>query len=256
VIEAKVEQCANCHADLQDVVPDRILRHQITELPVVRPLVIETQIHEVENKIMFFCPHCHTLQRGEPPAGLEPTRQFGPRLEATVIYYKQEPHLSYERIAETMRDLCGVEVSEGGINAILRRGGEAAQPQADTIGAAEEHNLVVAHSEISREFSFGSDETSARVNRKETFGFLSGRNWWQWVFRSAAGVAHIIAPKENSLPRGAEVIRQFMGSKCAECWVSDCYSAQLLAPAQHRQLCLSHQLRDLERVIEQDPQLR
>ena len=224
VIEAKVEQCANCHADLHDVPPDRIVRHQLEELPVVRPLVIETQIHEVE------CPHCHTLQRGEPPEGLAATRQFGPRLEATVIYYKQEQHLSYERIAETMRDLCGVELSEGGINAILRRGGEAAQPEADQIAAA------VAQSEI-----IGSDETSARV---------SGRNWWQWVFRSAAGVAHVIAPT-----RGAEVIRQFMGEHCAECWVSDCYSSQLLSPAEYRQLCLSHQIRDLQRVIEQDAEL-
>jgi len=224
VIEAKVAHCANCHADLHEVPPDRIVRHQLEELPIVRPLVIETQIHEVE------CPHCHTLQRGEPPEGLEPTRQFGPRLEATVIYYKQEQHLSYERIAETMRDLWGIALSEGGINAILRRGGQSAQPEADHIGAA------VAHSEI-----IGSDETSARVR---------GRNWWQWVFRSTAGVVHIIAPT-----RGAEVISKFMGSNCAECWVSDCYSAQLLAPATYRQLCLSHQLRALERVIEQDAQL-
>jgi hypothetical protein len=47
-----------------------------------------------------------------------------------------------------------------------------------------------------------------------------------------------------------------MGSNCAECWVSDCYSSQLLSPATYRQLCLSHQLRALERVIEQDAQLR
>jgi transposase len=143
----------------------------------------------------------------------------------------QEQHLSYERIVETMRDLCGIELSEGGINAILRRGGEAAQPEAIKIGA------TVAQSEI-----IGSDETSARV---------CGRNWWQWVFRSAAGIVHIIAPT-----RGAQVIRQFMGGHCAECWVSDCYSSQLLAPTKYRQLCLAHQIRDLERVLEQDLQLR
>jgi len=225
VIEAKVEQCVNCHADLHEVPPVRIVRHQVEELPPTRPLVIETRIHELE------CPHCHTLQRGVPPEGLEPTRSFGPRLEATIIYYKQEQHLSYERIAETMRDLWGVELSEGGINAILRRGGEAAQPEADKIAAAVAESAII-----------GSDETSARVK---------GRNWWQWVFRSAAGVVHIIAPT-----RGAEVIRQFMGRHCAECWVSDCYSSQLLAPAKNRQLCLAHQIRDLERAIEQDRQSR
>jgi transposase len=224
VIEAKVRECANCHANLEGVAPDRVVRHQVEELPIVRRLVIETQIHEVE------CPHCHTLQRGNPPEGLEVTRPFGPRLEATVIYYKQEQHLSYERIVETMRDLWGVELSEGGVNAILRRGGKAAMPVADKISEA------VAQSEI-----IGSDETSARV---------CGRNWWQWVFRSAAGIVHVIAPT-----RGAAVIEKFMGANCAECWVSDCYSSQLLAPAKMRQLCLAHQIRDLERVIEQEPGL-
>jgi hypothetical protein len=37
VIEAKVAQCANCYADLHQVAPDRIIRHQLAELPVVRP---------------------------------------------------------------------------------------------------------------------------------------------------------------------------------------------------------------------------
>jgi len=30
------------------------------------------------------------------------SRQFSPYLEVTVIYYKQEQHMSYERIADTM----------------------------------------------------------------------------------------------------------------------------------------------------------
>jgi len=64
VIEAKAERRPNCHADLHAVVPGRIIRHQIEELPMTRTIVIETQIHEVE------CPRCHTLQRGAPPEGL------------------------------------------------------------------------------------------------------------------------------------------------------------------------------------------
>ena len=224
VIEVKVAQCANCHTDLQGLTPTRIVRHQLEELPVARPLVIETQIHEVE------CPHCHTLQRATPPAGLEPTRAFGPRLEATVIYHKQEQHLSYERNAAMMRELFGVTLSEGGINAILRRGAAAAQIKAAPIGAA------VAQSPI-----IGSAETSARVK---------GSNWWQWVFRSAAGVFQRIVPT-----RGAAVIEEFMGDQCADVWVSDCYSAQLRAPAKKFQLCLAHQIRNLQRVIEQAPQL-
>jgi transposase len=224
VIEAKVEKCANCHVDLSQVTSAQIIRHQITELPPVSPIVIETQTHEVE------CPNCHTLQRGVPPEGLEPLRLFGPRLEATLIYYKQEQHLSVERIVEVMRELHGVELSEGGVIAILRRGGEAAQPAAEQIAAQVAASKVI-----------GSDETSVRVR---------ALNYWHWVFRSAAGIAHII-----DRTRGKEVVRKFMGDNRAECWVSDCYGSQLSAPAENRQLCLAHQLRDLERLIEQDPGL-
>jgi transposase len=224
VIEVKVEKCANCHADLSQTPPDRIIRHQITELPPTQPVVIETQTHELE------CPNCQTLQRGCPPEGLEPLRMFGPRLEATVIHYKQEQHLSVERIVEVMGELHGVELSEGGVIAILRRAGDVAQPVAEGIAAE------VAESEV-----IGSDETSVRVQ---------ARKYWHWVFRSVAGVAHVI-----DRSRGADVVEKFMGANRAECWVSDCLGAQLSAPARNRQLCLAHQIRDLERLLEQEPEL-
>jgi transposase len=224
IIEVKADHCANCHTDLRDCEPARILRHQITELPVIVPLVIETQIHEAE------CPHCHTVQRATPPVGLEPTRCFGPRLEATVGSHKHTQHLSYERQAAQMHDLFGVSISAGGLNAIVQRSGALTQPKADAIRAA------VARSPI-----IGSDETSARVN---------GRNCWQWVFRSAAGVFHRIVPT-----RSAAVVEDFMGEQCADVWVSDCYSAQLLAPAKTFQLGLAHQTPNLESVIQIVPGL-
>jgi hypothetical protein len=53
------------------------------------------------------------LNRTPLPEGLEAERVFGPNLEATVVFYKQTQHLSYERLVETMRELHGVELSEG-----------------------------------------------------------------------------------------------------------------------------------------------
>ena len=224
IIEATVERCANCHTDLRGRTPQQIVRHQLTELPVVRPLVLETRTHEVE------CPPCHTLQRGALPAGLAPLRQFGPRLEATVGYYKQEQHLSYERIIETLRDWWGVALSEGGLNCSLRRAGAAAQPQAAQIATQVAQSAVIS-----------SAETSARVK---------AQNSWHWVFRSEVGVVHRIEPT-----RSAAVIEQFMGEQCAECWVSACYSAQLQAPTTRRQLCIPQQTRALQRLLEQAAQL-
>lgn len=87
----------------------------------------------------------------------------------------------------------------------------------------------------------GSDETSARVQ---------GRNWWQWVFVSQAGEYHLILPS-----RGYDVIETFMRECEAEVWVCDCWKAQLNAPAQMCQICLAHQIRNLQDLIEKRPRL-
>ena len=53
-----------------------------------------------------------------------------------------------------------------------------------------------------------------------------------------------------------DVIKEIMGPAQAKVWVSDCHSAQLKAPAHQRQLCMSHQLRNLQAVIDTYPSLR
>jgi hypothetical protein len=80
VIEAYAEHCENCQANLLDQAPVRMIRRQITELPEIQAVVIETRQYEA------LCPCCGASQRGELPEGLEAGRYFGPRLEATVTY--------------------------------------------------------------------------------------------------------------------------------------------------------------------------
>lgn len=222
IIPVPVTECRACRANLTQVKPERVIRRQVTEIPPVNPCVIETQQHEV------VCPHCQQRTRGLLPAGLEADRFFGPNLQARVVYYKQTQHLSYERIVATMRDLYGVSLSEGGIAAILRRAGECARPVAEQIKERVITDQIIK-----------SDETSARVKR---------RNWWQWVFVGLSGVYHHIGPT-----RSAAEIRAVLGERRVETWVCDCFTAQLKAPATVFQLCLAHQLRDLERVIEMFP---
>jgi transposase len=222
VIQVPVLECEHCHEDLSHIEPEDFERRQITELPVAKPLVIETRQHHKT------CPHCLTLNRAPLPEGLEADRYFGPNLEATVVFYKQTQHLSYERLVETMRELHGVILSEGTVAAILQRAGEKAAPVAEVI------KEQVIQGEVVR-----SDETSARVK---------ARNWWQWVFLSENGVYHTIKPT-----RSAAEIEEVMGELTVKVWVSDCFSAQLKAPAEVFQLCLAHQLRDLQKVIDGSP---
>ncbi len=47
VIYALVENCETCKINLLDQVPVKSIRRQITEIPAVQPVVIETQPYEV-----------------------------------------------------------------------------------------------------------------------------------------------------------------------------------------------------------------
>jgi transposase len=224
ILEAPVESCGHCQADLRGVEPRAVLRHQVPEIPPVTPVVIETRQAEV------VCPDCQQLTRGELPAGLDGRRSFGPRLAAMVVYLKHEQHLSYERVTQLCADLFGVAISDGGASAILQRAGAAAQPLAAALGT-----------QVAQRAAISSDEPSARV---------AGRTWWQGVFRSVVGVYFLMWAS-----RGAKVIEEVMGKQQAECWVSDCVRAQLKAPPRRRQVCLAHQLRDRQRLLDHQPRL-
>ena len=224
VVEIKAERCACCAADLHGQTGALVDVNQITEVPPAQAEVIEVRQYAVT------CPECGQTEIAQPPAGLEMTRSFGARLEGLVIYYRQEQHLSYERTQTALWNLHGVAISQGGIDQIMQRAGQQAVAATVPLQHTIQESAVV-----------NSDETSARVD---------GRNWWEWVFCAATAVLHVIKPS-----RGADVIGAVMGPHGAEVWGSDCWSAQLKAPAQGWQLCLAHQLRNLQAVVDRYPRL-
>lgn len=224
VIEGYVDHCQHCHRNLLDQVPVRTIRRQITELPEIQPVVIETRQHEV------ICPCCGERQLGKLPEGLEVGRYFGPRLEALVTILHHEHHIGFERLIQICGEIFNLSLSEGGAVAIVRRAGQAVQGEAEAIGEQVRQSQII-----------GSDETSARVQ---------GRNYWQWVFVGDNREYHMIVPS-----RGYDVIETFMRECEAEVWVCDCWKAQLNAPAKICQICLAHQIRNLQGLIDRRPHL-
>jgi len=224
VYYALVDNCQTCHINLLDQVPTQIIRRQITELPEIKPVVIETQQYEV------ICPCCGEVQRGKLPAGLEAGRYFGPRLEATVTTLHHEHHVGFERLVRLCSELFNLTLSEGGAVSIIKRAGKAVFGEAEKIGEQVRHGKVIR-----------SDETSARVH---------GDNWWQWVFVSEKCEYHLIMPS-----RGYDVIETFMRECEAEVWVCDCWKPQLNAPAKMCQICMAHQIRNLQGLIDKRPRL-
>jgi transposase len=222
IVNLRSETCIACQSDLHTTEGALLDVNQITELPPAKAEVIEVRQYAVS------CPKCGQVQATQPPAGLEMERTFGARLEATVVYYRQEQHMSYQRTEEAMWELHGVTISQGGIDQIMQRAGQKASQQTEAI-QAEVRQSAVIH----------SDETGSRVN---------GQNWWEWVFCTMTAVLHVIR-----FNRSSDVIQDIMGDHQAEVWVSDCLSAQLKTQARQHQICLAHQIRNLQAVIDLYP---
>jgi transposase len=222
VVELKAESCSDCQADLRGQTVELIDVNQITELPEAKAEVIEVRQYSVT------CQQCGHVEIKQPPEGLEMGSTFGARLEATVTYYRQEQHMSYERTEASMLALHGVEISQGGIDQIMQRSGQHGLQAAVEIQRAVQQSAVV-----------NSDETGARVD---------GQKAWEWVFCTLTAILHVI-----KATRGTDEIVKVMGTHQPEVWGSDCLPAQLKAKARLFQLCLAHQLRNLQAVVELYP---
>jgi transposase len=115
-IPCKPTACRRCGRPLSGTDPAP-LRHQVAELPVVRPEVVEYQLHRLS------CPCCHTSTCGRLPAGVR--GQFGPRLEATLALLAGRHRLGLRPVVALAADLWGLDISPGMISKLRRRTSEA-----------------------------------------------------------------------------------------------------------------------------------
>ena len=221
IVRCRPTICQGCGEPLPLRGQRRVGRSQVVELPPIRPVVVEAWQYAAR------CGGCGHRTKGTYPAGLEPTRTFGPQIEALVGYFHERHHISYERLVELCRDVFGLPISEGGIDKALGRLAERARPTYEALGAAVRASPVI-----------GSDETGARV---------AGKTAWQWVFQTPEASYHVIVPRRN-----AEVIAAFLGDTRPEGWVSDLWAPQVQVEATTHQICLAHQIRNLTYAVEAD----
>ncbi len=221
VVRCCPSHCSVCGADLQDSEAMLVGVNQVIDMPPVRPLVVEAHRYSVD------CPVCYHQETAPYPAGMEPERVFGSGIESLVNYLHQEHHIGYARLQSLLNEVFHLSISEGTLVNMIRRGASHLQPEAEEIREQVRGSAVI-----------GSDETGARVD---------GRNWWQWVFQTKQASFHVIVPSRSS-----QAIDDVMDDAQPEVWVSDLWSAQLKHPAQQHQVCIPHQLRDLQYAIDAD----
>jgi len=216
-VEIKPPTCTGCgHAlDGQDPEP---IRHQVAELPEIRPEVIEYRLHRLT------CPGCGAANRAKLPGDV-PRGAFGPRLQAWAGLLSGAYRLSKRQVQRLFADLLGLSISTGMVAKLQRQAGEVlAGPMAEITRAVREASAVHV------------DETGWRE---------AGKKAWLWVAVSAGATAFGVHRS-----RGHDGLKALLGEDPGrdQVIISDRFPTYTRAP--NRQLCWAHLRRDMQAMID------
>jgi transposase len=217
VVELKPTQCATCGALLmgEDANP---VRHQVTELPRIEPVVTEYRQHTVE------CVACGTCNTAERPEDM-PTGSFGPRCQATVGYLSGRMGMSQRDIEETMETVFHTDISLGSIPA-----------QEERVSAALKQPVEEACDYVQQQPVNNVDETGWREQTKRC---------WLWINTTPLVTVFMILAT-----RSADDARRVLGAVAQKVVGSDRWSGYNWLMAQWRQACWAHLTRDFQAFVE------
>lgn len=215
VVEHWPERCRSCaHVfELRERVDaGEPTRHQVAELPPTSVVVTEHRLHGV------CCPGCEARTLAELPVGV-PRSAFGPRLQAAVVTLAVRNRVSRRDTSELVRELFGVELSTGSVDAIIQRAGEA---------------LAGPHTELEQRI-----KAAAVVNIDETGWKTAGAKRTLWAALTSLTAVFRIAPSRHASEAKTLLGERFTGIVCSDRYPGYDY----LDPAQ-RQICWAHLARD------------
>jgi transposase len=210
--------CRGCQARLAPLAAGEPVRHQVTELPLVRAVVTEHQLHHVQ------CVACGTTTCAGLPADV-PAGAFGPRLQATVAVLSGRYRLSRREVVGVCTDVLGAPLAVGSVDRLCQATAAAlAAPVAELEHAVQQ--APAAH----------ADETSWRE---------AGQRCWLWVVVTAMATVFTIAPS-----RGRGVIQGLLGAAFAGYLITDRWSAYTWVDPTRRQVCWAHLKRDFQKLVD------
>lgn len=221
----RVAECQGCHYTLASVTVSEYERRQVFDLPIIRLLVTE---HCAEVKQ---CPQCGLHNRADFPIEVSQPVQYGPRIQAQMVYFNQYHHLPVERTSEVLEDLCGHKVSPATIVAATERVAEVVTPIVEAIREELVSTPVTVH----------ADETGARVAEKLHWIHVVCTPLLTYLALSTrrGGQAHA---EIDILPRRTGVV------------MHDDYAAYFAHSLRHA-TCNAHHLRDLIFISQRYQQL-
>jgi transposase len=212
----KPAQCRQCGRALQGEDPQP-LRHQVLELPPIKPEVTEYQMHRLR------CPDCGTSTCAALPDGV-PTGGQGPRLEAVLALMTGAYRMSKRKVQTFCADVFGIPICAGQVCA-----SEAAVAAATDAVVQELRDYI-------RGQPANVDETSWRQGRQRA---------WLWI-----AVARAVTVFTVALSRAGSVARGLIDPAAGQVITTDRYSGYRWLPLRQRQICWAHLLRDFQAMID------
>ena len=216
VVPCVPAECRRCGKELTGVDPEP-LRHQVWELPEIKPIVTEYQQH----RLACSCG-CSTC--GELPLGV-PSGQAGPRLIAFSGLLMACFRQSKRRAAQFLSMILDQPASAGWMVLLQNRAAAAIQPAYDEL--AEQLPVQAA---------MNIDESPTKEGQDKA---------WVWTF--VAGTFTFFACRTS---RAADVLKELLGETFSG--VIHCDRARMYWCFDRLQWCWAHLKRDFQALID-DP---
>lgn len=205
--------CA-CGCDLTGCAAVEVERRQVFELPVMKLHVTEYQAP------IKVCPQCGGQVKAAFPTAVSQPVQYGPRAQAAMTYLSQYQLLPYERLQELLHDVFQMDVSQGTLDNVLKRGYEK------LAGFEEQVKERIRDSRVAH-----FDETGMRV--------VKDLHWLHVASTPEFTAYHIDAQRGQPAMEAMGILPGFTGTAVHDSWTS--YYAYECEHA----LCNAHHLREL-----------
>ena len=213
------ETCRRCSQVLIGSDPEP-LRHQVWEIPEIKPLVTEYQRHRLT------CPSCSTRTCGELPTGV-PSSQAGPRLIALVALLMGCFKQSKRRVALFLEQVLNQPCSPGWVVKLQNQATAALRPAYEELAA-----------QLPSERVLGIDESPTKEAQLKS---------WLWAF--VADSYTVFALRST---RAATVLQELLTD--AFDGVVNCDRAKMYWNVGRPQWCWAHLNRDFQALADHPEQ--
>jgi transposase len=214
VVELRPDACGRCSHPLAGGDPAP-LRHQVVELPPIRPHVTEYRRHRLA------CPRCRRVTCPALPAGVR--GGYGPRVQAACALLGGAYRIGKRGTARLCRDLLGVPIGPAAVCDLQRQAAAALEPVARG-----------AHAYVAGKPA-NVDETGWREGKARG---------WLWVAVTTSVTVFLVR-----LSRARAVLAELIGGEPGVL-TTDRYPAYGHLPAAGRQVCWAHLRRDFQAMID------